>query len=127
MERTKEQFMGVTVTEQWRVVNKRSLRPVIWCLLIAVLGVGCYHDTVDPGRSSDGSEQRLFILKNISPERGQTYLSKLGIDTVSSQSDPNALLVTCSWDNMHKVRVVLELADGEEEYVIEILAPVTPD
>ena len=103
----------------------RPLRPAIWCLLIAVLCAGCYHDTVGSGRSADGSQQRLFILEKIPPERGQTYLSELGLDAVCSLPDPSALLVTGSPDDLRKARAVLGLADGEEEYVIEILAPVS--
>ena len=103
----------------------RQLRLIILVLFIITLGTGCSHDVTEPDWSAVESQQRLFILETISPERGRAYLSQLGLDAVCSQSDPNGLLVTCSSENMHKARIVLELVDGEEEYVIEILAPVS--
>ena len=105
-------------------MKMRQSSPIIWGLLIIILGTGCYHDVTGLSPSTDKSQQRPFVLEKISPERGRAYLSQLGLDAVSLQSDPNALLVIGSPEDIRKAHAVLELVDTEEEYTIENLAPV---
>ena len=102
-----------------------KLKYATWCLLVAAQVAGCHRGAGSLNRSASSRQRQLFTLDRISPEEGQAYLAKLGGGEVRILPDRNALLVTGSLDQLRNSAAVLALVDGEDEYVIEPLGPLS--
>ena len=89
------------------------------------LVAGCNSGTSSLSPSANGHQQRLFVLGEISLEKGQAYLSELTGGEVRRLPDRRALLVAGSADQLRKTAVVLALVDGRDEYVVVTLAPLS--
>jgi len=99
-------------------------RLVTWFLFFAaILVYGCNQIQKDLTQRSEPGEQGGFVLQEISLGQGKAFLDELGLGTVFLIPHRNALLVTGSPSDLRKARVVLELVDGKDEFVIETLAP----
>jgi len=101
------------------------LRYTTWCLLVLALAAGCNRGTSSLSPSAPGNQQQLFVLDEISLEKGQAYLSALTGGEIHMLPDRSALLVTGSADQLRKTAAVLALVDGPDEYVVETLAPLS--
>jgi len=78
-----------------------------------------------PGAATAAREQRVFALKEITPQRGQALLSELGLGTASIVPDRRAVAVSGSANDLQRAGVLLDLVDTKEEFLIETLAPLS--
>jgi len=105
--------------------HREPLIGVVWFLLVTLLLRGCSRAPAYLSRRLEPSEQKVLVLREISADQGKAFLSQLGLGTVSTLSDRNALLVTGSHSELRKASAVLELVDANEEFVIETLGPAS--
>lgn len=105
--------------------HREPLIGVVWFLLVTLLLHGCSRAPAYLSRRLEPSEQKVFVLREISADQGRAFLSELDLGTVSTLADRNALLVTGSDSELRKASAVLELVDAKEEFVIETLGPAS--
>lgn len=105
--------------------QKKRLRRVISLLLTAVLFSGCSHVPTGPSTRPSPGERKIFFLREIAPEQGQSFLSQLGLGTVSVRLARNTVIVTGSAADLQKAHAVLDLVDTKDQFVIETLVPVS--
>ena len=86
---------------------------------------GCSHGPAGVTAPAKLSEQKVFDLKEITPERGKTLLTELNIGEVSIVPGRNALCVAGTASDLYRVGVILDLVDTRDESVVETLAPVS--
>ncbi len=93
--------------------------------LMVLAFCGCSHGpaAVDAPAGLDG--QKVFDLREITPERATTLLAELDIRDVSGVPDRHAISVTGTAGDLYRAGVVLELVDTREEFVVETLVPVS--
>jgi len=97
----------------------------IFVLTMAFLLAGNCLYAWEQADVSEGTRYRIFPLKHISVERGKKYLAEVGIGTVSHITGSSALLVTAQPLELTKARAVLELVDGPEPFVIQVVLPIS--
>jgi len=102
---------------------KRLDRATLLILLIAVL-CGCSHTPSVLADRATSDAQRVFDLREITPEQARGFLSKLSLGTTSILPSRNAVAVTGSVSDLHRAGVLLALVDTRTQYVVETLAPV---
>jgi hypothetical protein len=102
----------------------RWLKQAMLPVLLAVLLCGCTSTPPTTSRPVAGNQQRIFDLREITPEQAAGLLSKLNVNAVSIPADRNAVAVTGSVSDLHRAGVLLELVDTRTEYLIETLGPV---
>lgn len=105
--------------------HREPLIGVAWFLLVTLLLRGCSRAPANLSHRLEPSEQKILVLREISADQSKTFLSELGLGTVSMLAEPNALLVTGSHSELHKASAVLELVDANEEFAIETLGPAS--
>jgi hypothetical protein len=92
-------------------------------LLIAVL-CGCSHTPSVVSDRPTVHGQKVFELREITPEQACGFLARLSLDTTSILPSRNAIAVTGSVSDLHRASVLLALVDTRTQYLIETLAPV---
>lgn len=107
------------------ISHKEYLSKVILFLIVMIFLSGCNHLFKSPNPQPSTSNQKAFTLKDITPEQGMTFLSQLGLTTVSILPEDNAVIVTGSEIELEKAGALLDLVDSKEDFIIEILAPVS--
>lgn len=100
----------------------KLLRVAVRSFLAVVLLHGCDQARMNLARYSESGRQEVIVLHDITSDQGKAFLDELGLGTVSSLPDHNAVSVAGSPGELWKARVVLELVDKKKEYVIETLA-----
>jgi len=107
------------------IFHEEYLRRVIFFLFAMILLSGCSHLSKSPNSRPSTANQKDFILKNLIPEQAKLFLSELGMTTVSILPKRNAVIVTGSEADLQKAGVLLDLVDTKENFIIEVLAPVS--
>jgi hypothetical protein len=101
------------------------LKETVLLALSVLLLSGCIHGSKRASRKLGLYEHRIFVLKEITPERAKALLSQLDLGTVTILRENNALSVTGSSDVQQKVHVVLDLVDTTDEDMVQVIAPVS--
>jgi type II secretory pathway component GspD/PulD (secretin) len=100
-------------------------RGVLCLVLVALAASGCSQGPGQVSEQAAFSEQKVFDLKEITPERGKALLSELGLGTACVLPGRNAVSVTGSASDLYRAAVLLDLVDTRGEFLIETLAPVS--
>jgi type II secretory pathway component GspD/PulD (secretin) len=103
----------------------KCARQAAFLTLAVVAFSGCSHGPADISLQPAIGEQRVFELKETTPEQGKAFLSELGLGTASVLPDRNAITVAGSVSDLHRASVLLGLVDTRSEYVISTIAPVS--
>ncbi|MHC4564603.1 MAG: secretin N-terminal domain-containing protein [Planctomycetota bacterium] len=109
--------------QEERVCRWELLWVVARSFVVAVLLHGCNHARTNLAQYSESGSQKVIALREITSDQGRAFLDELGLGTVSLLPDRNGVLVTAAPDELQKARVVLDLVDKKEEFVIEAIAP----
>lgn len=94
------------------------------CLLAVLVLCGCSHGPSPTDSQTQTGESRVFDLREITPQRGQAFLSQLDLDITTIPPDRNALAATGTTSDLYRAGVLLDLVDSREQYVVETLAAV---
>ncbi len=86
---------------------------------------GCAYDSTATHSPTGESSRRVIPLKEISPEQGQAFLSKLGFGEISITSERDALVVRGAPGDLYRAAVVMDLVDTRDEFCIAPLASVS--
>lgn len=86
---------------------------------------GCAYESAVTSPPGGGNSQRVIPVKEISPERGQAFLSKLGFANTSITSAHDAVVVRGTPSDLYRAGVLMDLVDTREEYCVEPLASVS--
>ncbi len=97
------------------------------CLLMATAAIsihGCNHA---PPKSQPivHASHKVFILNTLTPAQAKVIVTSLSLGIVSLPPEPNAIDVAGSPNDLRKVATVLDLADVNDPYVVETLAPAS--
>ena len=68
---------------------------------------------------------KIFPLKHISVGQGKKYLAEVMTGTVTHFPASSALLVTAEPHELTKAKVILDLVDGPEKFVVKAILPVS--
>jgi hypothetical protein len=86
----------------------------VWIALFSLIVLplcGCSHGPVNIDAPAALSEQKVFDLKEITPDRGRALLSELGLGTACVLPGRNAVSVSGSASDLYRAGVVLEFAE----------------
>lgn len=101
---------------------------IIFALMVCVLINSQFCQGNDNIEDTEVIRARIFVLNNISAQRGKFYLTKLGIgDTVLPIPGDKAMSVTGLALELVKASTVLNLVDSKKEYVIKKIALKSTD
>lgn len=76
--------------------------------------------------ASAGASYKIFDpLKHISVEQGEAYLAELVKGTVTHFPGSSALLVTAQPSELAKARIILDLVDSPDRFVIKKILPIS--
>ncbi len=98
---------------------------VVCSVLMAVTLFGCSHGPAPVDDQAILGEERVFDLKEITPERAKALLAELDMNEVSVVPGRNALCVAGTASDVYRAGVAFDLVDTRDEFVVEILVPVT--
>ncbi|MGD2094435.1 MAG: hypothetical protein PVH77_05445, partial [Phycisphaerales bacterium] len=98
---------------------------VFWAALMILVFAGCNTNPPFESAWSGQSEEHVFDLKHIGNEQCVAFLSKLNLDHVSTIPEVSAVSVNGSPEQIHRAKLVLELVDVQEYFVIENLGPAS--
>jgi len=102
----------------------RAARTAFLSLMVLAL-CGCSHGPGAADAPAGLGGQKVFDLKEITPERATAILSDLSITQAAMVPGRNAVSVTGTAGDLYRAGVVLELVDTREEFVVETLVPVS--
>jgi hypothetical protein len=110
-----------------RVLYCRRLRlKWITLLILPVIAFfGCSHSPPAVNSQPTVNGQKVFELREITPEQACAFLSRLSLGTASILPGRNAIAVTGSVSDLHRTAILLALVDTRTEYHVETLAPVS--
>ncbi|UCF14252.1 MAG: hypothetical protein JSW59_12630, partial [Phycisphaerales bacterium] len=91
-----------------------------WLAPAVLMLVGCQMFGIGDGGKS-GKVQQVFRLEHGDVDKCGALLSQMGFEEVSQVPDANVVTVTGTPAQLHRVSLVVELVDSEEEYVVEDL------
>jgi len=100
----------------------KPLQGGLFVLLLTAL-CGCSTSPKSVTLRPAPGESKTFELKEIAAEQARASLSELGLGTVTILPSRNAVAVTGSASDLHRVSVVLDLVDTRSKYVIATVAP----
>ena len=67
----------------------------------------------------------IYSLEHISVEQGKKYLTGIVTGTITHFPASSALLVTAEPCELNKAKVILDLVDGPEQFVVKAILPVS--
>ncbi|MGE5295213.1 MAG: secretin N-terminal domain-containing protein [Solirubrobacterales bacterium] len=82
---------------------------------------GCAIDSAETNNPADDGGRRVITLKEISPQKAQSYLSSLRLGETSAAPEGNAVVVRGAASDLYRAGVLLDLVDTREEFCIEPL------
>ncbi len=101
----------------------------IFALAAAFLLVGNCVFAVEQASASTGATFDIFgppkHMKHISVEQGEAYLAQLVTGTVTHFSGSSVLLVTAQPSELAKAKIILELVDSPDQYVVKKILPLS--
>jgi type II secretory pathway component GspD/PulD (secretin) len=98
----------------------------IFALVTAFLLVGNCISAAEQANDSAGPKYKIFDpLKHISVEQGEAYLAQLVTGTVTHFPGSRALLVTAQPSELAKARIILDLVDSPDQFVIKKILPLS--
>lgn len=102
----------------------RLTHVVTFVLVVATAGslCGCVHQSATMDSAAGRKGQRVIVLKELSPERGQAFLSKLGFGDTSITPERDGIVVRGAPADLYRAGVVMDLVDTRDEFCIEPLA-----
>ena len=116
---------GVKVTRNRHLTVRCISRVPCYGLLAILACAGCQMISPRGAAPSGPGERQVFVLKHIEAERGVAFLSELGIDQVHPLAEANAVTVSGSAEQLRGARVVLDLVDTRESFVIKNQGPAS--
>jgi type II secretory pathway component GspD/PulD (secretin) len=114
----------VVTAQEGRVRRWGFPRLIVWPLIATVLLHGCSHDPTDLSQRPEIGGQKIIVLREITAAQGKAFLDDLDLGKISLLPNLNAVLVTGSLRELRKARVVLDLVDSKDRFVIQTLSPV---
>jgi len=100
---------------------KRSMESTFLLIAVGML-CGCAYDTTAMDGRLGGSRRQVIVLKEILPQYGQVFLTRLKLGDASVSPKGNALIVRGTPSDVYRAAVLMDLVDTREEFCIETLA-----
>jgi len=79
---------------------------------------------VEKAHSQERARYKILPLKHISVEQGEKYLAKVVTGTITHFPGSSALLVTARPGELAKAKILLDLVDGSDRFIIKAIRPI---
>jgi hypothetical protein len=101
----------------------RFYSAILALILILLFITNCLF-AVEKARSHERASYKILSLKHIPVEQGEKCLSKVVKGTITHFPDSSALLVTAKQSELAKAKILLDLVDDPDLYIIKTICPV---
>jgi hypothetical protein len=98
---------------------------IMFCALMGMSVAGCQASPPRTGKPSPLGAQRVFALKQITPQQAADFLTRLNLGTTTAVPGRNEIVVTGIAGDLYRAGILLDLVDTRDEFVIKTLAPVS--